>query len=99
MTFAKPLRAHDPEARTTARQALGPLANKVIFVDHQYDATVGADALILVTEWQEYRSPDFDTLKGQMRGRHLIDGRNAWHALEPESLGFRYEGIGVTARG
>jgi UDPglucose 6-dehydrogenase len=93
------VRAHDPEARGTARQALGALANKVIFVDHQYDATVGADALVLVTEWQEYRSPDFETLKGQMRQRNLIDGRNVWHALEPETLGFHYEGIGVGARG
>jgi UDPglucose 6-dehydrogenase len=92
------VRAHDPEARGTARAALGPIANKVIFVDHPYDATVGADALVLVTEWQEYRSPDFDLLKEQMRRHVLIDGRNVWHALTPEALGFRYEGIGVTVR-
>lgn len=92
------VRAHDPEARATARAALGPLANKVIFVDHPYDATVGADALVLVTEWQEYRSPDFDLLKEQMRRRVLFDGRNVWHGLAPEKLGFRYEGIGLTPR-
>jgi UDPglucose 6-dehydrogenase len=92
------VRAHDPEARATARDALGALANKVIFVDHQYDATVGADAVVLVTEWQEYRSPDFERLKETMRARTLVDGRNVWHALEPETMGFRYEGIGVAAR-
>lgn len=92
------VRAHDPAARATARVALGSVANKVIFVDHPYDATVGADALVLVTEWQEYRSPDFDLLKEQMRRRVLIDGRNVWHALEPEKLGFRYEGIGIGGR-
>jgi UDPglucose 6-dehydrogenase len=92
------VRAHDPEARGTARESLGATANKVIFVDHPYDATVGADALVLVTEWQEYRSPDFDRLKLQMRNRLMIDGRNVWHALEPETLGFKYEGIGVATR-
>jgi len=92
------VRAHDPEARGTSRQALGATASKVIFVDHPYDATVGADVLVLVTEWQEYRSPDFELLKSQMRQRILVDGRNAWHGLEPETLGFRYEGIGLSPR-
>lgn len=92
------VRVHDPEARDTARQALGATAAKVIFVDHPYDATVGADALVLVTEWGEYRSPDLAMLETQMRQRNLFDGRNVWHALEPEALGFHYEGIGVTTR-
>ncbi len=92
------VRVHDPAARGTARTALGALANKVIFVEHPYDATVGADALILVTEWQEYRSPDFDRLAAQMRTKLLIDGRNVWAALEPESQGFTYEGIGLGRR-
>ncbi len=92
------VRVHDPEARGTARIALGATAAKVIFVDHPYDATVGADALVLVTEWGEYRSPDLDMLKTQMRQRNLIDGRNVWHGLEPETAGFHYQGIGVTDR-
>jgi UDPglucose 6-dehydrogenase len=89
------VRAHDPVARGTARQALGPVADRVIFVDHPYDATVGADALVLVTEWQEYRSPDFERLRAQMRGRLLLDGRNVWQSQEPEPHGFTYEGIGL----
>ena len=89
------VRAHDPVARGTARQALGPVADRVIFVDHPYDATVGADALVLVTEWQEYRSPDFERLRAQMRGRLLLDGRNVWQAQEPVPHGFTYEGIGL----
>ncbi len=92
------VRAHDPAARATARAALGPLASRVIFVDHQYDATVGADALCLVTEWQEYRSPDFDLIGSQMKRKVLVDGRNVWAALEPHTLGFTYEGIGLPAR-
>jgi UDPglucose 6-dehydrogenase len=59
----------------------------VIFVEHPYDATVGADALVLVTEWQEYRSPDFERLRAQMRRKLLIDGRNVWSAQEPEPSG------------
>ncbi|MEZ4390827.1 MAG: UDP-glucose/GDP-mannose dehydrogenase family protein [Polyangiales bacterium] len=89
------VRAHDPVARGTARQALGEVAEKVIFVDHPYDAVVGADVLVLVTEWQEYRSPDFDRLRARMRGRLLLDGRNVWQALEPSQHGFAYEGIGL----
>ena len=92
------VRAHDPAARATARAALGPVADKVIFVDHPYDATVGADALVLVTEWQEYRSPDFERLRAQMRQRVLLDGRNIWAALDPEGHGFVYEGIGLGPR-
>lgn len=92
------VRVHDPAARATARAALGELANRVIFVEHPYDATVGADALVLVTEWQEYRSPDFERLAAQMRRKVLIDGRNVWTAVEPETLGFTYEGIGLGRR-
>jgi len=92
------VRVHDPAARATARAALGELAHRVIFVEHPYDATVGADALVLVTEWQEYRSPDFARLGAQMRRKVLIDGRNVWAALEPEAQGFTYEGIGLGRR-
>ncbi len=89
------VRAHDPAARATARAALGPVADKVIFVDHPYDATVGADALVLVTEWQEYRSPDLERLSNQMRRKLLLDGRNVWSVVDPEAAGFTYEGIGL----
>ena len=89
------VRAHDPAARNTTRAALGPVADKVIFVDHPYDATVGADALVLVTEWQEYRSPDLERLSNQMRRKLLLDGRNVWPSVEPEAQGFTYEGIGL----
>jgi UDPglucose 6-dehydrogenase len=89
------VRAHDPAARATARAALGPIADKVIFVDHPYDATVGADALVLVTEWQEYRSPDLERLSHQMRRKLLLDGRNVWSVVDPEAAGFTYEGIGL----
>ncbi|MEZ4409093.1 MAG: UDP-glucose/GDP-mannose dehydrogenase family protein [Polyangiales bacterium] len=92
------VRAHDPAARATARAALGPVADRVIFVDHPYDATPGADVLVLVTEWPEYRSPDLAKLSGQMRGRALIDGRNVWSNLDAEAHGFTYEGIGLGRR-
>ena len=92
------VRVHDPAARATARAALGSLASKVIFVDHPYDATVRADALVLVTEWQEYRSPDFELLASQMTQKLLIDGRNVWGALDPEAQGFAYEGIGLARK-
>ncbi len=59
-----------------------------------YDAAEGADALILVTEWHQFRRPDFTRLASLMRTQVLFDGRNMWHARELREQGFRYYGIG-----
>jgi UDPglucose 6-dehydrogenase len=59
-----------------------------------YGATEGADALALVTEWHEYRTPDFHRLKKLMREPALFDGRNMWVPTEVRELGFSYTGIG-----
>jgi UDPglucose 6-dehydrogenase len=90
--------AHDPEAIETSRIALGPLADKVHFVSDPYDAIEQADALVLATEWAEYKNPDFNRLASHMRRRVLIDGRNLWQSLAPSKRDFRYEGIGILVR-
>lgn len=90
--------AHDPEARETAKAALGATAEKIQIVDDMYQATEGADALVVVTEWNEYKSPDFDRLAAQLARKVLIDGRNLWAQHAPHKRGFRYEGIGVLVR-
>lgn len=83
--------AHDPHALAPARQRY---ENRVAFVDDEYGAAESADALVLVTEWTQYRSPDFERLRALMRTPPvLIDGRNVWSHYDLE--GFRYEGIGV----
>jgi UDPglucose 6-dehydrogenase len=84
--------AHDPEASENARRRYG---DKIELVTDPYDAARGADALVLVTEWGEYRNPDFDTLRQIMRAPVLLDGRNIWSTYGLRRLGFHYDGIGV----
>jgi UDPglucose 6-dehydrogenase len=84
--------AHDPEARKVAKARFG---DSISIVDHQYDALKDADALVLVTEWREYQSPDFDRIKQSMRRPFLLDGRNIWSSYGLRKQGFEYVGIGV----
>lgn len=64
------------------------------YCDHRYEAVEGADALTIVTDWEEYRSPDFSLLKDLMRGRALFDGRNVLDPIAAARAGFHYSGIG-----
>ncbi len=61
---------------------------------HQYEATEGADALVLVTEWKPFRTPDFDALKKMMAQPVIIDGRNQYDPKTVKNAGFAYDGIG-----
>ena len=83
--------AHDPKAVENVRALFG---ERVLFPRKMYQAAEGADALVLVTEWHEYRRPDFHRLRGLMREPALFDGRNVWDRDELRALGFRYHGIG-----
>jgi UDPglucose 6-dehydrogenase len=83
--------AHDPKAAENVRALFG---ERVMFPRRMYQAAEGADALVLVTEWHEYRRPDFQRLRGLMREPALFDGRNVWDRDELRALGFRYHGIG-----
>ena len=59
-----------------------------------YAAAEGVDALLLVTEWNEFRNPDFARLKAAMREPVLLDGRNVWDAAKARAAGFTYYGVG-----
>jgi UDPglucose 6-dehydrogenase len=83
--------AHDPQAIANVKAIYG---DRVLFSDGMYGATEGADALCLVTEWHEYRTPDFHRLKRLMREPTLFDGRNMWVPAEVREIGFTYTGIG-----
>jgi UDPglucose 6-dehydrogenase len=83
--------AHDPRAMPNVKALYG---DRVQLADGMYGAAEGADALALVTEWHEYRTPDFRRLLRVMRVPALFDGRNAWAPAEVRALGFSYEGIG-----
>jgi UDPglucose 6-dehydrogenase len=93
--------AHDPIATVTAQEALledladePDLWNQLSFVDNPYDACLDAQALVLMTEWKAFRSPDFDWLKTTLQQPILFDGRNLFDPQHMTALGFTYEGIG-----
>jgi UDPglucose 6-dehydrogenase len=68
--------------------------DRVTFCEQMYAAAEGADALVLVTEWHEYRTPDFQRLLKLMKVPALFDGRNMWVPEEVRGLGFSYACIG-----
>jgi len=83
--------AHDPHAAAAARQMFGP---RVSVVDDPYCAAQGAHALVVVTEWLQYRTPDFERLHGLMARPLVIDGRNLWDPARMRRAGFEYHGVG-----
>ena len=83
--------AHDPVAIDNARRHFG---DRVEFVQNPYAAAERADALFLVTEWNEFRQPDFARIKAAMKQPVLFDGRNIWNPKKLRELGFTYEGVG-----
>jgi len=85
------VQAHDPAAVETARQQLG---NRVTFAGHGFDALAGADALAIVTEWLEYRNPDFAKIKQLLKRPLIVDGRNLYDPQKLGRLGFTYDSIG-----
>ena len=87
--------AYDPKARDEAESHYLKDNKKVAYVDSKYEALKGADALILVTEWQEFRSPDFDEIAKLLKTKIFFDGRNQFKKERMQNLGFEYFQIGV----
>ena len=85
------MRAYDPEAERTARFVLG---DSVTYVRRSYDALQGADALVIVTEWNEFREPDFGRMRSLMRQPVIFDGRNLFTQDQMKAEGFTYYSIG-----
>jgi len=85
------VKAHDPVAEHEARRRLG---DRIAYADSNYDAAHGADALIVVTDWNEYRHPDFKRIKQALKRPVLIDGRNLYDPQQMRALGFTYDSIG-----
>jgi UDPglucose 6-dehydrogenase len=83
--------AHDPEALGEARKIFG---DRITYHRVNYDALVGADALLVVTEWNEFRRPDFERMKQLMKHPVIFDGRNIYDPEDMRSLGFIYYSIG-----
>jgi UDPglucose 6-dehydrogenase len=83
--------AHDPAALDHARALLG---NRIDYAETNYEALVGADALVVVTDWNEYRHPDFERVKRTLREPVIVDGRNLYDVDRMRELGLRYHSIG-----
>jgi len=83
--------AYDPVAIPNAKKIFD---KRIKFAKNQYEAIKGADALVLVTEWQEFREPDFNYMKNLMRTPVVFDGRNIYKPEKLKGLGFVYYGIG-----
>jgi len=88
------VRAHDPEALDSARRIFG---ERITYAERMYDALDGADALAIVTEWLEYRNPNFTRMKSSMRSPIVVDGRNLYSPERMRALGFTYHSIGRRA--
>lgn len=85
--------AYDPVAMPEARHCF-PDAPGLSYADNQSAALAGADALVIVTEWKEFRSPDFDNLKAQLKAPIIFDGRNLYDPRMVRDIGFEYWAIG-----
>ncbi len=90
------IRAHDPEASHEARQHFPDLIEqgRVELCDRNYDCLVDADALLVLTEWQPYRVPDFERIRSMLREPVVFDGRNLWQPEKMSGMGFHYYPIG-----
>lgn len=91
------VRAYDPVAMDEARKHFAEelFSNeRIILCNHQYDALLGADAMVLVTEWKPFRQPDFNAMKKLLKQPVIIDGRNQYDPLSLKQQGFDYAGIG-----
>lgn len=85
------IRANDPEANAVARKIFG---QRITIDEDQYQSLEGADGLVLVTEWNEFRRPDFPRMKQLLKSPYVFDGRNVYSAEAMDKMGFIYACIG-----
>ncbi len=83
--------AYDPEAMPNVKAVVG---NKIAFVENQYSCLDHADALIIATEWSEFRTPDFEIIDNKLNDKVVFDGRNLFDKQQMQQLGYHYESIG-----
>ena len=91
LTAGATITAYDPEAMTNAKNMIG---DKIDYATNQYVALKGADALVIATEWSEFRTPDFDMIEMNLTSKVIFDGRNLFEVAKMKELGYHYESIG-----
>jgi UDPglucose 6-dehydrogenase len=90
------VKAYDPVAMAEAKRVLGHLAG-VSFVESQGAALSGSDALVIVTEWRQFKSPDFEQIRDTLKQPVVFDGRNLYDPALMKEFGIDYRGIGRAA--
>jgi UDPglucose 6-dehydrogenase len=83
--------AFDPEAMKNVKETIG---NKIDYAENQYAALKDADALIIATEWNEFRTPDFSKIGASLKNKAIFDGRNLFDLASMKQLGFYYQSVG-----
>ena len=83
--------AFDPEAMPNVKDAIG---DKITYTENQYDALQNADALIIATEWNEFRTPEFEKIESALKNKAIFDGRNLFDVEEMKNGGWHYESVG-----
>ena len=89
------LRVFDPEGKKEGKWRLDEISGSIIFCDNEYQAIEGADAIVLITEWNVFRNLDFERIKTLTNGRYFFDLRNVYDRRDIEEKGFKYWGVGV----
>jgi UDPglucose 6-dehydrogenase len=85
------IKVHDPEAMENVKRIVG---DKITYCEDQYEAIANADALLIATEWPEYRTPDFELINSRLKNKVIFDGRNLYDLDSMNDLGFTYFSIG-----
>ena len=88
------IKAYDPKAINEAKEYYLKGVQKITYFDSKYDVLKDSDALVLLTEWKEFRSPDFDKIKTQLKTPIIFDGRNQYNAFDLKEKGYEYYQIG-----
>ena len=88
------IKAYDPKAIEEAKEHYLKEVQNITYVASKYDVLKDSDALVLLTEWKEFRSPDFEEIKTQLKTPVIFDGRNQYNAFNLEEKGFEYFQIG-----
>ncbi len=86
--------AFDPEAMKNVKEQM---KDRISFTENQYDALDNADALVIATEWNEFRTPDFGKITSKLKAKVIFDGRNLFDLSQMNELGFHYESVGRKA--
>jgi len=90
------IKAYDPVAMENAKKIFSSMgiSDKITFCDNQYSALKDTDALVIVTEWLEFRKPDFEKMKKSLKDKTIFDGRNIYKPEHMQEKGFNYFSIG-----